>query len=46
MDWAPARAAAVVADCDVAAVVDILSFTTTLSVAVDRDVTVFPYRWR
>jgi 2-phosphosulfolactate phosphatase len=46
MDCAPAGAAAVVAECDVAAVVDILSFTTTLSVAVDRDVTVFPYRWR
>ncbi len=46
MDWAMAGAAAVVEDCDVAAVVDVLSFTTTLSVAVDRDVTVFPYRWR
>ncbi len=43
MDWALAGAAAVVEDCDVAAVVDVLSFTTALSVAVDRDVTVFPY---
>ena len=27
-------------------VVDVLSFTTTLTVAADRGVMVFPYRWR
>jgi len=46
MDWAPAGANAVVEGCDVAVVVDVLSFTTTLSVAADCGVTVFPYRWR
>lgn len=45
-DWGLSGAAAVVAGCDVAVVVDVLSFTTTLSVAADRGVTVFPYRWR
>ncbi|NIZ90345.1 2-phosphosulfolactate phosphatase [Kineococcus rubinsiae] len=31
--------------CDVAVVVDVLSFTTTLSVALDRGVEILPYRW-
>lgn len=44
-DWGPAGAAAVVADCDVAVVVDVLSFTTTLSVALDAGTVVHPYRW-
>lgn len=46
MDWGPTGAEAVVTDCDMAVVVDVLSFTTTLTVAADRKVTVFPYRWR
>jgi 2-phosphosulfolactate phosphatase len=36
----------VAAAADVAVVVDVLSFTTTLSVAADRGVEVLPYRWR
>lgn len=39
-------ASAVAVDADVSVVVDVLSFTTTLSVAVDRGIEVFPYRWR
>ena len=45
-DWGPTGAQAVTKDCDIAVVVDVLSFTTTLTVAADRGVTVFPYRWR
>ncbi len=46
MDWGPTGAEAIVTNCDVAVVVDVLSFTTTLTVAADRNVTVFPYPWR
>ncbi len=45
-DWGPTGAAAIAAGADLAVVVDVLSFTTTLSVAAERGVTVFPYRWR
>lgn len=45
-DWGPTGAAAIAADAQVAVVVDVLSFTTTLTVAVERGVTVYPYRWR
>lgn len=45
-DWGPTGAAAIADDADLAVVVDVLSFTTTLSVAAERGVTVFPYRWR
>ena len=44
-DWGPAGAAATTADADVAVVVDVLSFTTTLSVAADAGIAVLPYRW-
>jgi 2-phosphosulfolactate phosphatase len=44
-DWGPAGAAALIEDCDVAVVVDVLSFTTTLTVALDGGVGVYPYRW-
>jgi 2-phosphosulfolactate phosphatase len=44
MEWGPTGAEAVPADY--AVVVDVLSFTTTLSVAVERGIEVFPYRWR
>jgi 2-phosphosulfolactate phosphatase len=47
-DWGPTGARALVSDAepgDVAVVVDVLSFTTTLSVAVERGVEVFPYPW-
>lgn len=43
-DWGPPGAAALAADVTV--VVDVLSFTTTLSVAVERGIEVFPFRWR
>lgn len=45
-DWGPTGADAVAADCDVAVVVDVLSFTTTLTVAADRGTVVYPYPWR
>ncbi len=44
-DWGSAGADAIVAANTIAVVVDVLSFTTTLSVALDRDVSVIPYRW-
>jgi 2-phosphosulfolactate phosphatase len=44
-DWGTTGAKAVAADADVAVVVDVLSFTTTLSVAVDAGIAVLPYRW-
>jgi 2-phosphosulfolactate phosphatase len=47
-DWGAAGARALVQDAapdDVAVVVDVLSFTTTLSVAVDRGIEVYPYPW-
>ncbi len=46
MEWGPTGATAVAGDVDIAVVVDVLSFTTTLSMAVERGMTVFPYRWR
>ena len=33
-------------EADIAVVVDVLSFTTTLTVAVERGMTVFPYVWK
>ncbi|WP_054813775.1 2-phosphosulfolactate phosphatase [Nocardia arizonensis] len=45
-DWGRIGAEAIAADADVAVVVDVLSFTTTLSVAADLGVEVLPYRWR
>jgi 2-phosphosulfolactate phosphatase len=44
MEWGPTGAAVVPADY--AVVVDVLSFTTTLSVALERGIEVFPFRWR
>ena len=44
MEWGPTGATAVPADY--AVVVDVLSFTTTLSVAIERGIEVFPFRWR
>lgn len=46
MDWGPTGAAAIAEGADVAVVVDVLSFTTTLSVAVERGMTVYPFRWK
>ena len=47
-DWGPTGAQAVVVDArpgDVAVVVDVLSFTTTLSVALEHGIAVYPYPW-
>ena len=49
LDWGLGGARALVADArpgDVAVVVDVLSFTTTLTVAVEQGVVVHPYPWR
>lgn len=46
LEWGPTGAAAVAAGCDVAVVVDVLSFTTTLTVALDRGITVLPFAWK
>ncbi|MBS2940145.1 2-phosphosulfolactate phosphatase [Nocardioides sp. J2M5] len=43
-EWGPTGAVAIPAD--IAVVVDVLSFTTTLSVAVERGIEVFPFRWK
>jgi 2-phosphosulfolactate phosphatase len=45
-DWGPTGAAAIAEDADVAVVVDVLSFTTTLTVAVERGIIVLPFRWK
>jgi 2-phosphosulfolactate phosphatase len=44
-DWALPGAAAVGDGVEVAVLVDVLSFTTTLTVALERGATVLPYRW-
>jgi 2-phosphosulfolactate phosphatase len=47
-DWGLPGALALVADAqpgDVAVVVDVLSFTTTLTVALERGIEVYPYPW-
>jgi 2-phosphosulfolactate phosphatase len=46
LEWGPAGAAAIGSDADVAVVVDVLSFTTTVTVAVARGIAVHPFRWR
>ena len=45
LEWGPTGAMALARAVDVAVVVDVLSFTTTVTVAVDRGITFFPYRW-
>jgi 2-phosphosulfolactate phosphatase len=44
-EWGPAGAAAIAGDAEVVAVVDVLSFTTTLTCAVERGIAVLPFRW-
>lgn len=46
LEWGPVGGPAVAEGADVAVVVDVLSFTTTLSVAVDRGAAVVPCPWR
>jgi 2-phosphosulfolactate phosphatase len=43
-DWGPIGAGVVAGD--IVAVVDVLSFTTAVTVAADRGIDVYPYRWR
>ncbi len=45
-DWGPTGAQAIAEGADVAVVIDVMSFTTTLCVAVERGMTVLPFRWR
>jgi 2-phosphosulfolactate phosphatase len=45
LEWGPVGAEAL-APVDVAVVVDVLSFTTTLTVAVERGIEVLPFLWR
>jgi 2-phosphosulfolactate phosphatase len=45
-DWGPDGADAVGPGAAYVAVVDVLSFTTTVTVAVERGIAVLPYRWR
>ena len=45
LEWGLTGARAISRGCDVALVVDVLSFTTTVTVAADRGVDVLPYRW-
>jgi 2-phosphosulfolactate phosphatase len=46
MEWGPTGASAIGSDVDVAVVVDVLSFTTTLTVAIERGMRVHPFRWK
>jgi 2-phosphosulfolactate phosphatase len=46
MEWGERGAAAICPGAEYAVIVDILSFTTALSVAADGGTEVFPYRWR
>lgn len=46
LEWGPTGAAAVAADADIAVVVDVLSFTTTLSIATRRGTRVLPFGWK
>lgn len=43
--WGLSGAAALAADADVVVLVDVLTFTTTVSVALDRGIEVLPYAW-
>jgi 2-phosphosulfolactate phosphatase len=45
-DWGPLGADAIAPGAAFVAVVDVLSFTTTLTVAVEQGMSVLPYRWR
>jgi 2-phosphosulfolactate phosphatase len=45
-DWGPVGAAETGPGAKIVAVVDVLSFTTTLNVAVEHGIEVYPYRWR
>ena len=44
-EWGPTGAAHLAGDAPCLVVVDVLSFTTSVTVCVSRGMTVFPYRW-
>lgn len=46
LEWGPTGGAAISADVDVAVVVDVLSFTTTLTIATARGTQVHPFAWK
>lgn len=46
LDWGPTGGAAVARGADVAVVVDVLSFTSTLSIAAARGTRVYPFPWK
>jgi len=46
MDWGLRGAEEIIHDADYAVIVDVLSFTTAVSVAVDQGANLFPYPWR
>ena len=46
LDWGPTGGAAVARGADIAVVVDVLSFTTTLGIAVARGTRVYPFPWK
>jgi 2-phosphosulfolactate phosphatase len=46
MEWGERGAAAICPGADYAVIVDVLSFTTSLSVAIDAGAEVYPYRWQ
>ncbi|MFH8612920.1 hypothetical protein ACH4D5_36160 [Streptomyces sp. NPDC018029] len=45
-EWGPTGAERLAADVACMVVVDVLSFTTSVTVAVEAGTRVFPYRWR
>ncbi|MDP9395026.1 MAG: 2-phosphosulfolactate phosphatase [Actinomycetota bacterium] len=46
LEWGPVGAGILAARCDVLVVVDVLSFTTSVTVAVGRGALVWPHPWR
>lgn len=46
LEWGPTGGAAITTDADVAVVVDVLSFTTTLTIAVAQGTRVHPFAWK
>ncbi|MBU2697505.1 2-phosphosulfolactate phosphatase [Pimelobacter sp. 30-1] len=46
LEWGPTGGAAISADADIAVVVDVLSFTTTLTIATARGTRVHPFAWK
>lgn len=45
-EWGPSGAAVLASDTAALVVIDVLSFTTSVSVAVDRGIAVYPHQWK